>query len=63
MQPPEGKINDLEGALQIYDEINPNWLVSLSADGEHVILDGNDFSAEQLEAIAFLLRHAPDELT
>jgi hypothetical protein len=58
-----GKIPDeVEIAARIYRVMNQNWLVCVSASNDHVILDGDEFSAEQLEAIALLLRHAPDEL-
>lgn len=39
----EASDESIEHAARIYQTVNPNWLVSLSSDDEHVILDGGGF--------------------
>ena len=50
----------LDSARRAFASINPAWLVCLT--GNTVVLDGEDFTAEQLEAIAYLMRHDPESL-
>ena len=52
----------VQAAKRIYGSIDSCWLVSPTND-DTVVLDGDSFTAEQLEAIAYLLRHEPAALT
>jgi hypothetical protein len=52
----------IEAAAKVYETVAVNWLVSYRQDGAGVVLDGDEFTAEQLEAIALLMRHAPQRL-
>ena len=58
---PSGQVCDISTAKRIFSSIDSAWVVCPTSDGA-VILDGDDFTAEQLEAIAYLLRHEPDAL-
>lgn len=49
---------DIETATEIVKGIDPNWYVSLNDSGT-VLIDGGDFSVNQLEAIVYLLRNDP----
>ena len=58
---PNGHVCDIATAKLVLNSIDSASMVSLADDGS-VILDGNDFSAEHLEAIAYLMRHEPNAI-
>lgn len=58
-----GGILNLQRAMSMFGTIDPCALVGLYGDDtKTVTIDGEAFTPEQLEAIAFLLRHSPDTI-
>ena len=52
--------DELASAEAAYATIDPAWLVSLDPDGASVTIDGDSFTLEQLNAIAYLMENDPE---
>jgi hypothetical protein len=58
-----GSNRKIESAVRVFQTIDKNYTVCLNGESmTEVSIDGSYFTADHLEAIAYLLRHAPEKI-